>query len=138
VIDPTGPPFVSLLDPVLDEVFDPFSDASGAPCFSVTVSEHALGHLVHPAGELDLGSRAPMYEACTRADHRDVIVDLADLQFMDCAGYGSLVAARHELEGRGGSLGLQRAVDEPLRLIQLVGGTLIGRCPRAARELGHA
>ncbi len=61
-----------------------------------------------------------MYDACTRAEHRDVVVDLSDVHFMDCAGYGSLVAARHELERRGGSLDVRHASDEPLRLIRLL------------------
>ncbi|MCX6522597.1 MAG: STAS domain-containing protein [Actinobacteria bacterium] len=98
------------------------TDGPDARCFAVTVMTDVDGHLVQPIGELDLASRTSMFDACTRPDHRDVVVDLSALRFMDCAGYGSLVAARHELERRGGSLDVRDACDEPPRLIQLVAG----------------
>jgi anti-anti-sigma factor len=96
------------------------TDGWGAPCFAVTVVRDVDGHRVQPVGELDLASRASMFDACTRPDHSHVVVDLSALRFMDCAGYGSLVAARHELEQRGGSLDVRHACDEPLRLIRLI------------------
>lgn len=53
-------------------------------------------------------------------DHRHVVVDMAGLTFMDCAGYRELVIARLVLERRGGSLSLLAPSGEPLRLLTLV------------------
>ena len=52
-----------------------------------------------------------------------VVIDLSALRFMDCAGYGGLVAARLALESRGGSLTLLGSDGEPKRLLDLIAET---------------
>ena len=44
------------------------------------------------SGELDLSSRNQLFVAATTGNDRAMVIDLADLNFMDCSGYGGLVA----------------------------------------------
>lgn len=85
-------------------------------------------HVVELWGELDQVSRAAAISACSSAEHLDVMVDLSGLLFLDCAGYGALVAAAAELELRGGSLALMNAVGEPRRLLALIEELEHGLC----------
>ena len=77
-------------------------------------------HTVKLAGELDLASRSDAFNACTAVEHRDVLVDLSDLVFMDCAGYSALVAATSSLGRRGGSMLLTNLAGEPQRLLMMI------------------
>jgi anti-sigma B factor antagonist len=77
-------------------------------------------YVVAMSGELDLAARAHAIDACTANGHRDVLVDLSDLTFLDCAGHGAIDAARRILERRGGSLAVKNAVGEPRRLLALI------------------
>lgn len=79
--------------------------------------------VVYLAGELDLSGRAALASTCTAFDHDAVVIDLSALRFMDCAGYGGLVAARLALESRGGSLTLLGSDGEPKRLLDLIAET---------------
>lgn len=77
-------------------------------------------HIVTLSGELDLVSCKAATADCTEHLCVDVVVDLAKVTFMDCAGYRALVAANTILEARGGSLLLTGAVGEPLRLLSII------------------
>ena len=88
--------------------------------FQATVLIDDLLSVVAMSGDLDLASCAAALAACTSADQLDVVVQLADVEFMDCAGYGALVAAHTTLDQRGGSLVLKGPVGEPLRLLSLI------------------
>jgi anti-anti-sigma factor len=88
------------------------------------------------SGELDLATCGAAVRACVSMGHRNVVVDMAALTFMDCAGYRELVIARLVLERRGGSLTLLAPAGEPLRLLTLLeqgspGPTFISRCAPA-------
>ena len=72
-------------------------------------------------GELDLATRQVAYDACVASESRDVVVDLGALSFMDCSGYGALMAAVSVLRSRGGSLTLRNVQGEPARLLLLIG-----------------
>ena len=70
-----------------------------------------------------------------------MVVDLTDLSFMDCAGYGALVASASILERRGGSMVLMNPVGEPQRLLGLIDEFDHGLCapiryggPRSVRR----
>ena len=78
-------------------------------------------HVIVLSGDLDLASRSAAVRACLSPGHVDIIVDLAGVVFMDCAGYGALIAARTVLERIGGSLTLTNPCGEPLRLLSLIG-----------------
>jgi anti-anti-sigma factor len=78
-------------------------------------------HVVVMTGELDMASRAAAFRGCTSVGTADVVVDMAGLVFMDCAGYGALIAARAILERGGGSLTFMDPRGQPLRLLTLIG-----------------
>lgn len=94
-------------------------------------------------GELDAAHCADVARACMSPGHVDVIVDMADLTFMDCSGYGALVASRNVLRTRGGSLSVLDACGEPLRLLTLAeeetaAGTALRRATTGRSVNGHS
>jgi anti-anti-sigma factor len=70
-------------------------------------------------GDLDLCTRQIAFDACVAEQNRHVVVDLSDVAFLDCAGFGALMAARVVLQLRGGSLTMRNAYGQPLRLLAL-------------------
>ena len=96
------------------------ADASDDTFTSHVVVERDIC-VVRVAGELDLSSAAHAMRSCLDGGRLVVCVDLRGLTFMDCGGYRGLVAARVELERRGGSLTLTGAVGEPARFLDLLG-----------------
>ena len=106
---------------MLDALTPPHPSGPGDDdSFTARISAERLRHVLCVTGELDLASRDVMLQTCVESDHRTVVVDLAELTFMDCAGYGALMAARRVLEQRDGSLTLADAMGEPLRLLALI------------------
>lgn len=79
--------------------------------------------VVRVRGELDLHTAPVLHhallEACSSADH--VVVDLAEVTFMDCAALHSVVAARRRLRSRGGELVVRSAAGRCLRLLAVTG-----------------
>ena len=72
-------------------------------------------------GELDAAVREEVLRSLVDGDQRSVIVDLSQLVFMDCGGYGALVNALNLLDHRGASLTVVNATGQPARLFELVG-----------------
>lgn len=91
------------------------------PPANVRVSMDAGLHVVNVSGELDIGTRDSVEQACLAGDDMSVVVEMADLTFMDCRGYGALVAARRVIQDRGGSLTLSNQAGQPARLLMLLG-----------------
>ena len=96
-------------------------DRSGPdlPEFTATTSCAGGYPRVCLSGELDRASRDVVYQECIAAG-LVVIVEMERVTFMDCCGYGALMAARRELEQRGGSLTLGGSVGQPARLLKLI------------------
>jgi anti-anti-sigma factor len=80
---------------------------------------------VYVAGELDLNSNAEATAAFAFAvavgAGLPIVVDLTDLDFMDCGGYRAIAAARHAAEQHGIALTPTHAHGEPARLLNLLG-----------------
>jgi anti-anti-sigma factor len=76
--------------------------------------------LVEIAGELDFAATAGCFDACVNGVGNDVEVDISAVEFMDCSGYGALVAARVALEQVGGSLTITHPANQPARLLALL------------------
>lgn len=89
------------------------------PHFSVTVSRRSGHRVVSIGGELDVATRNRVRRACL-GGRRDVDVEMADTTFMDCSGYGALVAARRVLQSHGGSLTLHNQVGQPAELLAML------------------
>lgn len=87
----------------------------------VHVTKDRLHQVVSVSGELDMGTRHVVENACRAGDDVAVVVEMADLTFMDCCGYAGLVAARRLLQEHGGSLTLRHQSGQPARLLALLG-----------------
>ena len=92
-----------------------------ARSLEVDVSVNAGAYVVNLSGELDMTSCEFVEQACLAGDDMAVVVEMAALTFMDCRGYGALVAARRVIDERGGSLTFSHPVGQPARLISLLG-----------------
>jgi anti-anti-sigma factor len=90
------------------------------PAITIVVEHGRDTTVLKIAGELELASCASVTRACVGGHARTVVVDLADLTFLDCGGYRAFVAARTELEEQHRTLELVGAVGEPRRLLDLI------------------
>ncbi|MFF2815310.1 STAS domain-containing protein [Kitasatospora cineracea] len=78
---------------------------------------------VRVKGEIDLDTAPPLRCALATAldSHREVVLDLSEVTFMDCAGLGALVRARNQADRRGARLVLHGAEPHVVRLLKLTG-----------------
>ena len=91
------------------------------PTLNVHVSMDGGKHVINVSGELDVRTRQYVEQACTEGDDPVVVIEMSELTFMDCCGYAGLVAARRQLQDRGGSLTLSNQGGQPARLLMLLG-----------------
>ena len=71
------------------------------------------GCVVGVTGELDLAARDRLFLACTARHHLSIVVDLSGLIFMDCRGYGGMVASHNIVEADGRTLTVRGAPGNP-------------------------
>ncbi|RKE23562.1 STAS domain-containing protein [Streptomyces sp. TLI_171] len=79
--------------------------------------------VVRPHGDLDLDTAPDLQRelAAALGTHREVVVDLSAVDFMDCAGLRPLARAGKEAEREGACLVLRGAGPRVLRLLRLTG-----------------
>lgn len=90
-------------------------------------------YVVQATGQLDVASGDQLFSAATAGNHRAVEIDLAAVTFMDCSGYGSLVASRLAVEGEGRALTISGQTGQPARLLEMI-AALEGSTPRPRRR----
>ena len=95
----------------------PITQDEGCPDFSAYVTTENGARVVHLSGELDLSTIPLVGMACLSSGEAAVVVDLADMTFMDWCGYKGLVTIRHTLRDLGGSLTLCNLVGQPARAL---------------------
>ena len=95
------------------------SDADDRP-FTLRVFKHRGRRVVQIGGELDIATCNRARRACLDGRGKDVVVDMADITFMDCRGYGGLVAARQILQADGGSLTLNHQNGQPAEFLVML------------------
>jgi anti-anti-sigma factor len=84
-------------------------------------SASAGGHrVVHISGELGIAARDLVRRACLQGVDLAIVVDMTDLTFMDCSGYGALIAARRILTDLDGSLTIRNHAGQPAHLLSLL------------------
>ena len=88
--------------------------------FTLHVSKHGGRRIVEIGGELDIATRDRVRVACLDGRRKSVVVEMADMTFMDCCGYGGLVAARQLLQAVGGSLTLKHQTGQPAELLDML------------------
>jgi anti-sigma B factor antagonist len=104
----------------------PADSAADRP-FMVNVSRHGRHRVVHISGELDVVTRNIVRRACLAGRRTAVVVEMSDMTFMDCSGYGGLVAARNDLQAHGGSLTLRNQAGQPAELLTMLESLEAGR-----------
>ena len=109
--------------------------------FSVRVSTlQGTGHVtVALRGELDLIDAADVAVALAAAAHRAplVIVDLAELNFIDVSGVAALARGWHHVRNAGGDLRLAAPQEQVRKMIDLIypgGDFSVGASAARARE----
>ncbi len=88
--------------------------------FTLSVSTEGTCRVVEVCGEFDVASRNLVIRACLADRTKAVVVEMAEMTFMDCCGYGGLVAARQVLQRDGGSLTLRHELGQPAALLELL------------------
>jgi anti-anti-sigma factor len=88
--------------------------------FTLSITRDGKHRVVQIGGELDVSTRNLVRRACLAGRRKTVVVDMTDMTFMDCCGYGGLVAARRVLQEHGGSLTLHNQVGQPAELLTML------------------
>ncbi|MFJ7243028.1 STAS domain-containing protein [Kitasatospora sp. NPDC098652] len=80
---------------------------------------------VRVSGEIDLDSAPDLRRELSRAlaDHRQVVLDLSQVTFMDCSGLNVLMEARNQADRNGARLALRGITRPVARLLELTGLT---------------
>lgn len=92
----------------------------GASIFSVTARRSGAERVVTPRGELDVATAGQLVEALNgELGGVDVIVDLAQLSFCDCAGLDVLLTAHEQQRAYGARLLLTNPTSSFRRLLSL-------------------
>jgi anti-anti-sigma factor len=103
--------------------------------FSVQIDGRA--RLVALAGELDAAAVPLLVEGLARlGEPGDIIIDLAELTFIDAAGLGATVQARNSQLANGFDLGIVHATRFVTRVFSL-GGLDQLLCPTPRRDTGR-
>lgn len=93
---------------------------AAAPAFAVTTTGGGPDHLVvHVSGDFDIAARSAVGDAAL-SDGAFVDVNLANTRFMDCSGYGVLIAVDRLLRDHNGSLTILNLAGQPDRLFKLI------------------
>jgi anti-sigma B factor antagonist len=92
------------------------------PEFSLTSRNLPDLHIVALHGELDLASAEGLAGALVDLAGSTLVVDLADLSFMDSSGIGALVTARKRIRAQGlGDLVVTRPTAIVQKALEIVG-----------------
>jgi anti-sigma B factor antagonist len=93
-----------------------------APEFSITARDLPGHHIVALHGELDIVSADGLADALVEVAGSTVVVDLADLTFMDSTGISALVIARNRILADGeGQLAVTRPGGIVRKALEVVG-----------------
>ena len=84
------------------------------------VVEEAGRTVVYIAGELDLSTRDEFRQRLSPLTGR-VVVDLADVTFIDSTAIGVLIGLQNRLSSDSGQLRIQNPHDVPRRALEIVG-----------------
>jgi anti-anti-sigma factor len=98
---------------------------------------NATTHLIEPHGEIDLanaGAFKARLDASTDAGARYVVVDFADVGFVDSRGIGVLLSAQRKLSARGGTLVVICGDPAIRRVFEITGLIDVLKITRSRRE----
>jgi anti-sigma B factor antagonist len=90
----------------------------------IAVARHGGFTVLSPRGDLDVATAGRLREAVTDAlvaGDLDVMVDLAEVEFIDSTGLGALVGGRRRALALNGSFALVCAEDHLLQVFRVTG-----------------
>ena len=94
----------------------------------LAVQDHGDQAMINVGGEIDLATspqlQAVLVVLVDRGLHQ-LIIDLDQVSFLDCAGIGMLVDARRRVQEHGGSLKLVRPAPLVRRVLEVTGMTAV-------------
>ena len=94
----------------------------------LAVQDHGDHAMIKIGGEIDLATnpqlQAVLVDLVDRGLHQ-LIIDLDQVSFLDCAGIGMLVDARRRVQEHGGSLKLVRPAPLVRRVLEVTGMTAV-------------
>jgi anti-sigma B factor antagonist len=99
---------------------DPTQDAAVPARLQIAADESPERVLLSLAGELDIAS-APLLESAVDAVDRPLVIDLAEVTFMDSTGLRALLLARQHAESGGQMLSLRPGPRQVQRVFELSG-----------------
>ncbi len=89
--------------------------------FDISISQHDGVCVVRMSGELDLASADRLASLLAELSETTVVVDLAELTFIDSSGIAALVAAKDRLGSTGRELVLTRPQPNVDRVLEMTG-----------------
>lgn len=97
--------------------------ATGDASFSITSRRLERGILLALSGDLDLATASVVEDELRRAEQSEdlVVLDLANLSFMDSTGLRTVISADQRLRERGAALEIRHVPRQVERLFELVG-----------------
>lgn len=103
---------------------DLFAAPASASPLDITIGTDEWALVLHLRGEIDMSS-APTLTRCLEAavgEHTgDVVVDLAEVAFLDSSGLNALIRARNQLAQHGRSLRARRPTAAVARVFAVSG-----------------
>ena len=92
-----------------------------AEIFDISILQHDGLSVVRMSGELDLASSDQLGALLSELSDQTVVVDLAELTFIDSSGIAALVAAKDRLQSTGRDLVLTRPQRNVDRVLEMTG-----------------
>ncbi len=89
--------------------------------FSVSITDIGDVHIVRLRGELDMASADGLTDRLVEIAGPIVVVDLADLSFVDSTGLSALIVTRNRMEGNGDVLLVTRPQPNVRRVLEITG-----------------
>lgn len=89
--------------------------------FGVDVRQKSGIRVVALSGELDLATAEGLVETLTDTHGSTVVVDLAQLSFVDSSGISAFVLARRQIEANSSTMVLTRPQERVARTFEIVG-----------------
>ena len=99
---------------------EPTQDAAAPARLQIATDESAERLLLSLSGELDIAS-APLLERAVEAVDRPLVIDLAEVTFMDSTGLRALLLARQQAQSGGQELSLRPGPRQVQRVFELSG-----------------
>lgn len=86
----------------------------------VLVEDDGVTHRILLRGELDVATSAGLTESLCAIAHSTLVVDLAEITFIDSSGVGALIRAKNHIDRTGNSMVLTRPSRAVRRLFEIL------------------